>query len=184
MSNKLPFFLLSFFFLSGCETLSHKLKHASTKPEANQSTAIPQYAANVDDRHRPAPKDVKTSLRGTQFAVFDYHPTLFYRVYAKPFHVTSIELAPREELVALAAGDTKRWFVGNTTYRQAAVPITVVTVKPAYSKLRTNLLITTNQRIYRLELESVSESSRARYNAAVSWNYRPAQASRAHMRQR
>lgn len=38
-----------------------------------------------------------------------------YQVYASPGRVTVVSLQPGEELVTVAAGDTVRWIVGDTS---------------------------------------------------------------------
>lgn len=95
-------------------------------------------------------------------AVFD--------VVAAPGRITDIALEPGETLVEtnpIAAGDTARWVIGDTTSGQGARRRVHVLVKPVQSNLSTNLIINTNQRSYHLQLRA---SSRA-YLSQVVWRY-------------
>jgi len=90
-----------------------------------------------------------------------------YQVYAAVGRVTVISLQPGEELVTVAAGDTVRWIVGDTSSGSAADLRVNVLVKPIRSDLKTNLVITTSRRTYLLELTSTEKT----WMASVSWDY-------------
>ena len=89
-----------------------------------------------------------------------------YQVYAAVGRVTVIALQPGEDLVTVAAGDTVRWIVGDTSSGGADLRVNVL-VKPIRSGLKTNLVITTNRRTYLLELSSTEKT----WMASVSWGY-------------
>src|SRR3546814_2706253 len=74
---------------------------------------------------------------------------------------------PGEELIALSAGDTVRWVVGDTTSGTGGEQQVHVLVKPVAPDLETNLVITTDRRAYHLEMES----TKGTYMASVSWHY-------------
>ncbi|WP_398494397.1 P-type conjugative transfer protein TrbG [Variovorax sp.] len=99
--------------------------------------------------------------------VWPYADGALYQVYASPGRVTLIALEPGEELVAVSAGDTVRWIVGDTTSGSGAALRVNVLVKPVRPGLRTNLVITTDRRIYLLELTSTPQA----WMASVSWDY-------------
>ena len=90
-----------------------------------------------------------------------------YQVYASPGRVTVVSLQPGEELVTVAAGDTVRWIVGDTSSGGGADLRVNVLVKPIRSGLKTNLVITTSRRTYLLELTSTERA----WMASVSWDY-------------
>lgn len=90
-----------------------------------------------------------------------------YRLYAAPEQVTDIALQPGEKLVSVAAGDTVRWVVGNTTSGTGADKQVHILVKPFAPDLTTNLVIMTDRRSYHLELVSTDHTSMA----AISWTY-------------
>lgn len=90
-----------------------------------------------------------------------------YRLYTALEQVSTISLQPGEQLVSVAAGDTARWVIGDTTSGTGATRRTHILVKPSQSGIRTNLVITTDRRIY---LVLVS-SSRGPAMTAMSWSY-------------
>lgn len=90
-----------------------------------------------------------------------------YRVFAAPERVTDIVLQPGEALVAIAAGDTSRWTVGDTSSGSGEDKRTHILIKPYGAGLATNLVITTDRRSYHLELASTPATAMA----AVSWSY-------------
>src|SRR3546814_8263140 len=74
---------------------------------------------------------------------------------------------PGESSPSVAAGDTVRWTVGDTTSGSGEAKRTHIFVKPFSAGLRTNLVITTDKRVYHIELESRSTGAMA----ALSWSY-------------
>ncbi len=99
--------------------------------------------------------------------VYPYTKGALYQVYAAPEKVSDIALAPGERLIAVSAGDTVRWVVGDTTSGEGAGARVHILVKPIRAGLVTNLVITTDRRSYHLELRSTE----ATYMASVSWTY-------------
>lgn len=99
--------------------------------------------------------------------VYPFVEGALYRLYAAPEQVTDIALQPGEKLVSVAAGDTVRWVVGNTTSGEGADRQVHVLVKPFAPGLTTNLVIMTDRRSYHLELESTDRTAMA----AISWTY-------------
>jgi type IV secretion system protein VirB9 len=81
--------------------------------------------------------------------------------------VTDIALQPGEALGAIAAGDTVRWVIGDTSSGSGATKRTHVLVKPFTRGLTTNLVITTDRRTYHLALTSTDHTALA----ALSWKY-------------
>jgi type IV secretion system protein TrbG len=99
--------------------------------------------------------------------VYPYQVGQLYRLYAAPEQVTDIALQVGEALVSVAAGDTVRWIVGDTTSGSGANRRTHILVKPSAPGLKTNLVISTDRRVYHLALESTERTAMA----ALSWNY-------------
>lgn len=99
--------------------------------------------------------------------VWPYAEGALYQVYASPGRVTAIALQPGEELVTVAAGDTLRWILGDTSSGTGAKLRVSVLIKPTRSALATNLVIITNRRTYLLELTSTEKT----WMASVSWDY-------------
>jgi len=99
--------------------------------------------------------------------VYPWTDGSLYRLYAAPGSVSDIALQPGEGLISVAAGDTVRWVIGDTTSGSASSKRTHILVKPSSADLRTNLVITTDRRVYLVELESTAGPAMA----AVSWTY-------------
>ena len=99
---------------------------------------------------------------------YDYAPGVVYTALTSPGYVTTIALAPGEKLITAAAGDTTRWIVQNVDSRAGASSQTLLLVKPRRAALQTNLVITTDQRVYTLDLSS---SDQPAYHTMISWNY-------------
>lgn len=101
---------------------------------------------------------------------YAYADGALYQVYAAPGQVTDIALQAGEQLVGagpVAAGDTVRWIIGDTTSGIGANERVHILVKPTRADLVTNLIINTDRRTYHLELRA----SPATYMASVSWSY-------------
>ncbi|WP_097091774.1 P-type conjugative transfer protein TrbG [Novosphingobium sp. Chol11] len=93
-----------------------------------------------------------------------------YQVYTAPGQVTDIALQDGEQLVGagpVAAGDTVRWIIGDTTSGSGPTARVHILVKPTRPDLSTNLVINTDRRTYHLELRATA----ATYMASVSWTY-------------
>lgn len=102
--------------------------------------------------------------------VFPYSPGALYQIYAAPGHITEIALEPGETLTGpgpIAAGDTVRWVIGDTTSGTGREERVHVLVKPTRSDIVTNLIINTDRRTYHMELRSGEDT----YMASVAWAY-------------
>jgi type IV secretion system protein VirB9 len=89
-----------------------------------------------------------------------------YRLDTAPGRVSDIALQPGESLIAVAAGDTARWVIGDTTSGSGPTRRTHILVKPAEPGLRTNLVITTDRRVYHLDLASGAIAM-----TGIAWTY-------------
>jgi type IV secretion system protein VirB9 len=118
--------------------------------------------ANEDARVAPTREGYLNAIQ-----VWPYSDGALYQVYTSPGRVTDIMLQEGEELVAVSAGDTVRWIVGDTTSASGPAQRVHVLVKPVRANLKTNLVITTNRRIYLLELTATERT----WMASVSWDY-------------
>jgi type IV secretion system protein VirB9 len=118
--------------------------------------------ANEEARIAPSREGYLNAIQ-----VWPYSEGALYQVYASPGRVTDIMLQEGEELITVSAGDTVRWIVGDTTSASGATQRMHVLVKPVRGNLKTNLVITTNRRIYLVELTATQQT----WMASVSWNY-------------
>ncbi|MBH1682366.1 P-type conjugative transfer protein TrbG [Stenotrophomonas maltophilia] len=139
-------------------------------PEVDEAKPAPEPAdetmrvsrANAEARIAPTREGYVNAIQ-----VWPYTDGALYQVYAAPGRVTVVSLQPGEELVTVAAGDTVRWIVGDTSSGSGDELRGNVLVKPIRSSLKTNLVITTNRRTYLLELTSTEKA----WMASVSWDY-------------
>ena len=99
--------------------------------------------------------------------IYPWSEGAIYRLFTAPGLVSDVALQPGETLVSVAAGDTTRWVIGDTTSGAAPGKRTHILVKPIAAGLRTNLVITTDRRVYLVALESRSGQGMA----AISWTY-------------
>ena len=145
---------------------------AQLKPlsEADEAKPAPESAdekvrvsrANQEARIAPTREGYINAIQ-----VWPFTDGALYQVYASPGRVTVVSLQPGEELVTVAAGDTVRWIVGDTSSGSGADLRVNVLVKPIRSGLKTNLVITTSRRTYLIELTSTEKA----WMASVSWDY-------------
>ncbi len=99
--------------------------------------------------------------------VYPWSEGAIYHVFTAPGRVTDIALQPGESLGAVAAGDTVRWVVGDTTSGSGESKQIHVLVKPFSSGLSTNVVIATDRRTYHLALTSTDRTAMS----ALSWTY-------------
>ncbi|NIE81484.1 P-type conjugative transfer protein TrbG [Asaia sp. As-1742] len=102
--------------------------------------------------------------------VYPYSAGALYQVYASPGDITDIMLQPGEKLVGsgpVAAGDTVRWIIGDTSSGAGTTKRVHILVKPTRPDLTTNLIVNTDRRTYLAELRATP----ATYMASVSWDY-------------
>ena len=122
-------------------------------------------AANAAARVQPVRDGFVNAIQQYPFA-----EGALYQLYAAPGQVTDIALEPGEQLAGtgpVAAGDTARWIIGDTTSGSGGEARVHILVKPVRPDIATNLVINTDRRTYHLELKATP----ATYMASVSWNY-------------
>ena len=93
---------------------------------------------------------------------FSYSSTIQYRVNAQVGYMTDIMLGPGEELIFIGGGDTSRWLIETSRVNDRPH----IYLKPIKGNIDTNLIINTNQKVYRLLVVSTDN-----YYPAVSWRY-------------
>jgi P-type conjugative transfer protein TrbG len=120
-------------------------------------------AANAAARDWPKPSAYLNSA-----LIYDYEPGRLYTVRTSPRFLTTIMLKPGEKLIAKAAGDTVRWVLGETAEGSGEAARVVVLVKPVRPGLRTNIVLTTDQRTYLIDAVSGDDDV---YTSLLAWNY-------------
>lgn len=133
----------------------------SVKGETRAPTARIE-AANRAATHEPSSAGYINAMQ-----VYPWTEGALYRLYTAPERVSDIALQPGEKLVAVSAGDTVRWTIGDTTSGADEDARVHVLVKPFAAGLATNMIVTTDRRAYHLALESTERTAMA----AISWTY-------------
>jgi len=121
----------------------------------------------VRTANREATQDPQARAFVNAVQVYPFSEGALYRLYAAPERVTDIALQPGEAVISVAAGDTVRWTVGDTTSGTGDGKRVHILVKPFAAGLSTNLIITTDRRAYHVQLESTAATAMA----ALSWTY-------------
>lgn len=140
-------------------------RHAPATPElvGQPLTRTAIAAANRSARDVPGADGFVGGIR-----VFEWRDGRIYDVRTAPLRVTVLTLAPGETVSAKAAGDTVRWQIGESGSGSGADARTHVLIKPLRAGLETNLVLTTNQRVYLLTLRSREADA---FNPAIAWDY-------------
>lgn len=119
-------------------------------------------AAEASATKEPRREDYRGAIQS-----YAYVEGAIYRLVGAPGHVTEIGLEPGEALLAVAAGDTARWTVGDTISGAGDAQRIHVMIKPLAPGLGTNLIITTDRRVYHIALTSTAATAMA----AIRWTY-------------
>ncbi len=126
-----------------------------------------QPLARVDRANRAALREPSAAGYLHALQQYSYVDGMTYRLYAAPERVTDIALEPGEAITSVAAGDTARWTIADTSSGTGATRRVHILVKPFAEGLQTNLFIATDRRVYRLQLASTTSTAMA----AVAWTY-------------
>lgn len=143
-------------------------------PEAAPPPAVGRAAIAEANARAATPSRSDAFVGGMQ--VFSWSPGRVFEVWTAPLRVTTLTLGEGEILIAKAAGDTVRWQIGETLSGEGAGQRVHVLLKPLERGLETNLVLTTNKRVYLIDLRS---GAAAGFNAAVAWDAPAAEVSRA-----
>lgn len=136
-------------------------------PSAGRRRASGPPVTRVEEANGAAIREPSREGYVNAVQVYAWTEGALYRLYTAPERVSEIALQPGETLIAVAAGDTARWVIGDTTSGTGAARRTHILVKPSAVGLRTNLVITTDRRVYHVQLESTARTAMA----SISWNY-------------
>ncbi|OWU77186.1 P-type conjugative transfer protein TrbG [Marinibacterium profundimaris] len=102
--------------------------------------------------------------------IYPWSEGALYQVYAAPGQITNIALEPGERLTGagpIAAGDTTRWIIGDTESGTGSNARVHILVKPTRDDISTNLVISTDRRVYTIELRA----RESLYMPSVAWAY-------------
>ncbi|HEX8223803.1 MAG TPA: P-type conjugative transfer protein TrbG [Allosphingosinicella sp.] len=136
-------------------------------PSTGRRRASGPPVTRVEAANRAAIREPSREGYVNAVQVYAWTQGALYRLYTAPERVSEIALQPGETLISVAAGDTARWVIGDTTSGSGAARRTHILVKPSAVGLRTNLVITTDRRVYHVQLESTARTAMA----SISWTY-------------
>jgi type IV secretion system protein VirB9 len=140
---------------------------ALAMPAAAQTREAASPSARVAAANRAALREPSSVGYVNAVQVYPYAEGVLYRLYAAPERVTDIALQPGETVTSVAAGDTVRWTVGDTTSGSGENRRTHILEKPFSAGLATNLIVATDRRVYHIEMQSRAGAAMA----AISWTY-------------
>ena len=129
--------------------------------------AFAQPASAVIGANKAALREPVKSGFLNAMQVYPYSEGALFRLFAAPERVSDIALQPGETLTSVAAGDTVRWTVGDTTSGSGEGRRTHILVKPFAPGLTTNLVITTDRRVYHVLLTSTASTAMT----SIRWTY-------------
>lgn len=145
-------------YLAATNGPSSPVAETRAGPSGRAAIAIANQAARASSR-------ADGFVGGVQ--VFAWSPGRVFEVWTAPLRVTTLTLGEGETLVSKAAGDTIRWQIGEVASGTGAARRTHVLLKPLERGLETNLVLTTNRRVYLLDLKSGAADA---FNAAIAWD--------------
>lgn len=129
--------------------------------------AFAQPASAVVGANKAALREPVKSGFLNAVQVYPYSEGALFRLFAAPERVSDIALQPGETLTSVAAGDTVRWTVGDTTSGSGEGRRTHILVKPFAPGLSTNLVITTDRRVYHVQMTSTVSTAMT----SIRWTY-------------
>jgi P-type conjugative transfer protein TrbG len=166
---------------------NHGIEEAAGKEQAHKKGAKKARGADVGDCDEVAARISRANARATQnpaeegffnaISVLDYDPGTIYQVYGAVLRLTTISLQPGEKLMdPPSAGDTTRWildFKRSMAVGRDGNPVEQIhiTLHPTRSGLDTTFLITTDRRVYHLELHSFEKPNENVYMVSLAWRY-------------
>ncbi len=137
-----------------CCICHHNHRHAKllTYPPHRFISHKPTEAKKTIEK--PIKTGQSTPLLTDGFAIVQYQPYQQPIIQAAPFQITVIQLEPGEQFTNISSGDPTRWsYAVAVSGKDDGVQQNIL-VKPSLPDISTNLVITTNQRLYNLRLVS------------------------------
>lgn len=137
---------------------------------AHGGTAANTPSGRVENANAAARVEPRREGYYNAIQIYPWSEGALYQVYAAPGQITNIALEPGESLTGagpIAAGDTARWIIGDTESGSGLSRRVHILVKPTRPHITTNLVITTDRRIYMLELRAEAKP----YMPGVAWAY-------------
>ncbi|ALH82573.1 P-type conjugative transfer protein TrbG [Sphingopyxis macrogoltabida] len=137
---------------------------------ARGGSAAGTPAGRVENANAAARVEPRREGYYNAIQIYPWSEGALFQVYAAPGQITTIALEPGESLTGtgpIAAGDTARWIIGDTESGSGTSRRVHILVKPTREDISTNLVISTDRRVYLIELRARA----ALYMPAVAWAY-------------
>lgn len=163
---------VSFLLLTGCQAKEPSAPYVNATPLVQQSRVIEvdttQKNFNLLYGNDPALESAFKQYTRTGkapniitdgFVRFAYNPGQMPIVKTVPFQETVISLQPGEKFTNISSGDPSRWSYAMAVSGSGELQQQNILVKPTAADLSTNMVVTTDRRIYNLRLLSGSEQS-------------------------
>ncbi len=138
---------------------------AMDKYVPEETTKIDRIEQNYVKKYEPEILSGREQARTKIETKFTYSDTNVYEIYSTPDFLTTLQLNADEKVTFLAGGDTERWMLEEA--KGGKNGNTFIFIKPMEEDLQTNLLITTDKRIYNINIRSTTSE----YNSLVKWDY-------------
>ncbi|MAL55683.1 MULTISPECIES: TrbG/VirB9 family P-type conjugative transfer protein [Brevundimonas] len=148
------------------------LAETPSRPAADATPAAPALTGRraIAEANSAASAPSRSDRFQGGVQIFAWEPGRVFEVWTAPLRVTTLTLGAGETLIAKAAGDTVRWQIGEVASGEGPDRRVHVLIKPLERGLETNLVLTTNQRVYLVDLRSGAADA---FNAAVAWDSAP-----------
>lgn len=98
-------------------------------------------------------------------AIFNYAEDNSYQIFVKEDFITVIKLEANEDVLYIAGGNTEGFMLDQT--RGGKDGNSLVYIKPLFEDLDTNIIITTDKRVYYFDVKT----SKSMFNPMVRFNY-------------
>jgi type IV secretion system protein VirB9 len=141
---------------------------ATEAPQARRTRREPTPSELLARANEAARQRPETTSFTQARQIYTYAPGAIYELYTSPSFISAILLEPGESLGDVAAGDTSRWMVQETSAETGIDGRTIVLVKPQTTGLRTNIVLVTDRRTY--TIEAIAQAGSA-YSAQIAWCY-------------
>ena len=137
----------------------HHLKTTrSTTKNKNKQCRL-AYATNALDVEKAFQQATKTAKEAANvitegFVTFGYDPEQQPILQTAPFQETVIRLEPGEKFTNISSGDPSRWSYAVAISGSAETAQQNILVKPSLPNIHTNLVVSTDKRLYNIKLVS------------------------------
>lgn len=110
--------------------------------------------------------DVNNAVTKKADFIYEYYPNQIYTIYCNIERIVDVQLQPGEEIITVLGADSLRWMVDKDVSGSGNSKRWHLFIKPQKPDVSTNIVITTDRRVYHLLL-----FSRDYCTPIVNWSY-------------